>query len=274
MFVKANYVTQCINPDGNLLILQYKISKDMIQVINRALDILEYVAQESARAKSLTEVATAVQLNHGTCANIMKTMVNRQYLDQVSAKKGYCLGAKAYLLTGNPLFYEAILEAARPQMAVLTQHLKESCLLAVLQNDQRLLIHRDLCDQPLQVYTADEKHVFDSASGRLLIGMLNNAELEKFITRYGLPSTEFWAEADERQAFLTQIAKIRAEECAYQESVRQVIGYAVPIRKFGKVVAGLSVYLPMYRHDSSKATDVLVSLRQAAGAINQKLAMV
>lgn len=59
----------------------------MIQVINRAFDILEFVATDPTRPKSLTEVAEAAGLNQGTCANIMKTMVNRRYLDQVVPRK-------------------------------------------------------------------------------------------------------------------------------------------------------------------------------------------
>lgn len=244
----------------------------MIQVINRAFDILEYLSGDSSQPKSLGDIAHAVKLNHGTCANILKTMVSRHYVDQVAAKKGYCLGVGAYRLTDNSSFQKDILEAARVEMAHLTQHLDESSLLAVLKGEQRVLIHRELCDQSLQVQTADEKHVYDSASGRLLVAMLSDAELEKFITRFGLPTPEFWAEASHRQAFLERISKIREEECAHQESIRQVVGYAVPIRKFGKVVASLSVYLPTYRHDPGKASDVLLSLRQTAKAINQKLA--
>lgn len=243
----------------------------MIQVIHRAFDILEYLSANPFQSKSLGEIADAVQLNHGTCANILKTMVDRHYVDQIGPKKGYCLGVNAYRLTDNSSFQTAILDAATVEMVHLTRHLDESSLLAVLKGDQRLLIHRELCDQALQVQTADEKHVYDSASGRLLVGMLNAAELGKFVARYGLPTPELWAEAAHEQAFREQIEKIRADECAHQQSPRQIVGYAVPIRKFGKVIASLSVYLPAYRHDPDKAADVLISLRQTAETINRKL---
>ena len=246
----------------------------MIQVIHRAFDILEYLSSDLSEPKSLGDIADAVQLNHGTCANILKTMVGRHYIDQVAPRKGYCLGVGAYRLTGNSSFQKDILEAARDEMAHLTQHLDESSLLAILKGDQRVLIHRNLCDQTLQVQTANEKHVYDSASGRLLIAMLSEAELEKFLARFGLPTPELWVEAAQESAFLEQIRGIRAEEWAYQESIRQVVGYAVPIRKHGRVVASLSVYLPTYRHDSGKATDVLASIRQTAETINRKLATV
>jgi DNA-binding IclR family transcriptional regulator len=243
----------------------------MIQVINRAFDILEYVATDPTRPKTLGEVADAIGLNHGTCANIMKTMVARRYLDQVGTKKGYCLGAKAYLLTGNTSYRKDILEAAQPEMARLTQEINESCLLAVLNGDQRILIHRESCDQYLQVQAAPEKHVYDSASGRLLVAMMGDAELERFIARYGLPSAEIWPEATYLQAFMHEINAIRSRGYAFQESVRHFVGYAVAVRRYGEVVASLSIYMPSYRHESTTAPNVLQALTQTADTINQRL---
>ena len=64
----------------------------MIQVVNRALDILEFIAKDKNKIYSLTEIADALELNHATCANIIKTMVNRNFIDQIGHKKGYRLG--------------------------------------------------------------------------------------------------------------------------------------------------------------------------------------
>ena len=50
----------------------------MIQVINRALNILEILAQEPDKEFGLSEIATAVELNAGTCANILKTLLTIQ----------------------------------------------------------------------------------------------------------------------------------------------------------------------------------------------------
>ena len=47
----------------------------MIQVINRALNILEILAQEPDKEFGLSEISTTVELNAGTCANILKTLV-------------------------------------------------------------------------------------------------------------------------------------------------------------------------------------------------------
>jgi DNA-binding IclR family transcriptional regulator len=73
----------------------------MIQVLHRAFDILELCASDKEKAHTLSEIAEKLQLNPTTCANIIKTMVTRNYLEQVGYKKGYRLGAKAFHLTGK-----------------------------------------------------------------------------------------------------------------------------------------------------------------------------
>ena len=58
----------------------------MIQVINRALNILEILAQEPDKEFGLSEIATTVELSAGTCANILKTLVYRNYVEQSGTK--------------------------------------------------------------------------------------------------------------------------------------------------------------------------------------------
>ena len=51
----------------------------MIQVVVRALEILEYVNKKENDPTTLTELAAAVGLNQPTCANIVKTLVEKKY---------------------------------------------------------------------------------------------------------------------------------------------------------------------------------------------------
>ena len=70
----------------------------MIQVINRSIDILEYVAEEANKPKLMGNIAQDLNLNTSTCANIIKTLVNRGLLRKADDEKGYLIGhrLKAY----------------------------------------------------------------------------------------------------------------------------------------------------------------------------------
>ena len=66
----------------------------MIQVVNRAFDILELVALKGDNDVGLGEIADTLGLNHGTCANILKTMIYREYIEKTSSRGGYRLGCQ------------------------------------------------------------------------------------------------------------------------------------------------------------------------------------
>ncbi|MGM9511206.1 IclR family transcriptional regulator [Larkinella sp. GY13] len=244
----------------------------MIQVINRALDLLEQIANEPEKPKSLTELADGLSLNHGTCANILKTLVTRGYVEQIGTKKGYILGAKSYYLTGNKSYQKDLLEAAREEMDALTLLINENCLLAVLKDNQRIALYRTFAEQDLQVRTTDIKPVYDSASGRLLIAMLPDEKKQRFIAKYGLPSGDSWPEIQSESNLLETLALIRREELALQTIAnRHVMGLAVPIYKNGLVVASLSIYLPEYRYMALDKRQLIASLRDSAEKINKRL---
>lgn len=244
----------------------------MIQVINRALDLLELIAADPERPKSLGDLADNLQLNHGTCANILKSLVARGYVEQIGTKKGYILGSKSYSLTGNEAYQKDLLEAAKEEMDLLTQSVNENCLLAILRDNQRVAIYRTFAEQDLQVRTADIKPVYDSASGRLLLAMLTKDKLERFLTKYGLPSEESWPEVQTESKLYEALSLMRREELAVQTITnRHVMGLAVPIYKKELVVASLSIYLPEYRYMALDKHKLIDSLRKCAAKINKRL---
>jgi len=244
----------------------------MIQVINRALDLLELIAEEPELPKSLGDLADRLGLNHGTCANILKTLVARGYVEQIGAKKGYMLGAKAYNLTGNEAYRKDLIEAARSPMEALTQQLNENCLLAVQKENQRLVIFRTYAEQDLQVRTAEEKPLYDSASGRLLLAMLPKEKQQRFVARYGLPEADIWPEATQEVSLLGALERIRREAFALQTiPSRHIVGLAVPIYRNSQVVASLGIYLPEYRYMISDKQQMLQSVRQTADLISKRL---
>src|SRR5690606_2764004 len=113
----------------------------MIQVLNRALDIIELISKDTTRTFTLSEIADELQLNHATCANIIKTMVSRNFIEQIGHKKGYKLGYMLYQVVGNNSFEDKLKKAAEYYIADLTNKLSETSLLAILKGQSRLVVH-------------------------------------------------------------------------------------------------------------------------------------
>ena len=243
----------------------------MIQVIHRAFDIIEYIGKDPDKPKVLGEIAQALNLNAGTCANIIKTMVSRKYIEKAAHQKGYILGSAAYSLTGNDGYKKELIEISRPDMELLTQTLNENAELSVLQKDLRLVLLRVKSDHDIQARTASEKRAYDTAAGRIMLACLTEAEVESFVQKYGLPKEEEWKEAKSLSSFFVEIAKIRAAGYAIQISVNQIVGLAVPLFKDGKIIGCLGMYMPTYRYDDLGHDKILESIIASGNAINEKL---
>lgn len=244
----------------------------MIQVINRAIDILEYLASEPDRPKPLSEIAKHLELNEGTCANIIKTLVNRKFVDKMEKRQGYCLGAKAYALTGNEGYKKELIAAAKKEMEKITAKLNENSVLAVLHKEIRLAIASVNSTHAVQAITSTEKRAYDSASGRLLIGMLPDVELPAFLEKYGLPKAGEWDEVRDEKSFLKEAGKIKQQGYAIQKTISKIVGLAVPVYLGEKVVASLSIYLPDFRYKNADKSELLDLLVQSAKRITRALA--
>ncbi len=244
----------------------------MVQVLIKAFDILELVAQRNGQSITLTEIADELQLNQATAANINKTLVHKGYLEHIGKKKGYRLGPAAYSLTNEVPYGKDLINAARGVMEELTAKLNESCLLGVMRNNKRYILHVVNSVQEIQVQLRSERNVYETASGRLLLAYFSEKELERFIQQNGLPDPELWEEASSMEKLLQTLPKIKKEGMAMTfMGNRHIRGFAVPIEVHDKVVAGLSVFLPEYRCTETRQLEIIQSLKTAAIEIGSKL---
>lgn len=243
----------------------------MIQVIHRALDVIEYLAKEPQQIKSLGEIATDLNLNSSTCSHILKTLADRNYVERLDKQKGYRLGTMLEGFTGQEGYQKKIIDVAKEELKALTKQLNENTILAVLKNSKRVVILSCNGEQDIQANTTIEKSAYAAASGRLLVAMLADEAIEKHLEKYGLPTSQEWEEALDKTSFLAQVAMIRAKGYATQRTIRQIIGLAVPVFQDKKVVASVSVYMPLLRFDNLDEHKIITLLKQTAERISQKL---
>ena len=239
----------------------------MIQVINRAFDIIELVSEDTSRSYTLSDIADRLKLNHATCANIIKTMVARKYLEQVAPKKGYKLGFMVYQVAGDRPYEDKLKKAASGIMDRLTRKLNETSLLAILKKEKRLIIHQVDANHDLMVKSSIEKDAYSSATGRLLLAYMTPTILNAFVQSYGLPPKETWKEASTLEGLKEELEQIRNNGYAKQISSSHIVGFAVPIRQNGDVIASMSVYLPVSRLTATVERQALEELDKSTREI-------
>lgn len=243
----------------------------MIQVVNRALDILEFIAQDRSKLYTLNEISGKLNLNKGTCANIIKTLVSRGYLEQEGRMTGYRLGSMSYFLTGNYSHKRELLAVAAGSMDKLSDELNESCILSVLKDNLRLVLHEVKSTHELQVINKKEKEAYRTSTGRMILACLEPKEQKKFIKKYGLPSPDVWTEIVDEEDLMIELLKIKKKQLAVQVATSQIVGVAVPVFKGKKIIASLGVYLPQTRYTSNMQERILNELKKTGDIINAKL---
>ena len=244
----------------------------MIQVIKRALDILEYCAKHPEKEHPLTEIAQHVGLHCSTCAHIVKTLVNRKYIEQVEHKKGYRLGSMAYYLTGNISFRGNLVGIAKPLMKDICEMLNETVIIAVYNkpDNTRVTLHTEYSSHELQVRANKWKNAYDTATGRLIIAYLPKEDQMNIVKNHGLP-TPFWKEISTFEDFERELAKIREKGIAFQIAVSHVIGIAVPVFNKERVVASLGIYLPVVRFVGDLKRLIIDQITYAAKQMSEQL---
>lgn len=243
----------------------------MVLVIIKALDILEYVAQDQEKAYTLTEIAERLELNQATCANILKSLVSKNYIEHLGRKKGYKLGPMAFNLTNNQSYNQNLIVAAKGVMEDLTNQVNETSLLGIIRNQKRFVLHLVNSDQDLQVRSRSERNVYETATGRLLLAFLSSRERENFMSSNGIPTTETWKEASTREGLELALERIVEEELVITHSVKHIIGIAVPIRKNDRVIAALSIFMPESRFSIPRKKEIIQALRTASEKIKLRL---
>lgn len=243
----------------------------MIQVLHRALSILELLACEPEKVHSLGEIAATFGLNRGTCANILKTLCERNYVERLGRRRGYRLGAMARQLSGARSLDRAIVAAARPVLRALTESLNETSLVGVLRGHTRVTLDSVQCDRDLQARSRQVRNAYETATGRLLVAFLPPDQLDAFVAAAGMPDPEVWPGVDSRQSLNRALAKIRKAELAVTRSSEHIIGLAVPVRRADDVLASVSVYLPEIRFRAPRRQEITTALRAAGHHITRRL---
>lgn len=243
----------------------------MIQVIHRALNILELIANNGEEEVSLKKTADSLNLNQGTCANIMKTLVSRDYLKKSTGNRGYALGPMISYLGRNLSSSIDLINAAKNPMRKLTDILNESCMIGMLRKETRVSLFEVNAQQELHVVNKKEKPAYQTSSGRLLIAFLSPGKREKFIEQHGLPVPEVWEDVQNKEDLLFQLDNIRRKRLAIQVAKSRILGVAVPIEQDGEVIAGLSVFMPELRYQGKIKEEIVKGLFQTAQEITRDL---
>jgi len=245
----------------------------MIQVIERALKILEFLGMNPKKGFTLSEIASAFSLDKGTCTRIMKTLQAKGFVNQDSPRGVYRLGYKFYHIVGHPVENEELTKTARRDIDALGKTFNETALLAVVNNDKRVVLYNTYPDRELVVRTNLEREVYSVCAGRVIIAHYSPAHLDRTLVRLGLPSREEWPEiyqsGDPEKELLNKLVGIKQKGYDILDDGHGITGFAAPLFNKGHVAGCVGIYLPNERLNNPNT--ILKALLDCAKSINRKI---
>ena len=244
----------------------------MIQVIQRALAILEFLASSGDEGRPLAEIALKLGLNKATCVNILKTLTALNMAEQIAPRKGYRLGPVAYTLArGDGGAYRALARAAEPSIEALAGEVRETVLLAILRGDQRFTLCQVNGTQEVQIrdFPSVTTNVYELATGRLLLAYARPETVSAVVAAQGYPGPR-WDGIETAEQLATALAAIRREGRVIL-AANHVMGIAYPVQKADQIEAALGLFLPKYRFVDEHREAILAGMSRTAMDISWEL---
>jgi len=247
----------------------------MIKVLHKGFDILEFLAQTPGKPRPLADIAGQLKMHPATCANIIQTMVRRNYAEQIAPKKGYLLGPALFQITRNGPYRKDLVASAEPQMIKLAKTVNETVLLATLRLGRRFILSQINGQQQIQVSAQAlfQDNVYDTATGRLLLAYSPEHELEKVISEQGLPGKR-WPEVKSLTAFKNVLVEIRKKGWVCHFTNEELVGLAFPVwGRENQVIAALGMFLPRFRFKGAHKNAIMKGMSATASAISKYLSL-
>jgi len=163
-----------------------KIDNAEIKSVAKALSIIDYISKNDET--TLQNISRDIGIPKSTALGILKTLEQFKYIDKLDGKK-YELGIYLFEL-GNNVRKKINLDViAKPYLEKLAEEIGETVNLAILDNNEVLLLDKYKPDYGFQIGaqigTRLKPHCI--AVGKVLISHLNEEELDKLIEKNGLP---------------------------------------------------------------------------------------
>lgn len=211
-----------------------------IQVIDRALNIIEYLADENS-PRSIKAICEATGLNRTTAYRILQTLLTRGYI-VCDNNKQYFLGVKLIALASCRINSLELEIDSRPYLTQLSQNLGLSVYLVQLDGMEVVYLS---CIHPHTSYRnyieiGTRAPAYCTAHGKCLLAGFSQNVLTKKLTTYATENN-ITISTDKLLQELKFIRELgySTDDCEYSSNMRCV---AAPIYDYsGEVIAAIGV---------------------------------
>ena len=244
----------------------------LIQSVDRAVDVLEYLAERDDGA--VTDLAAALGVHKSTAFRLLAALEARGLVEQVSERGRYRLGFGLVRLAGAAASRLDLVEQSRPVTRRLAALVGETVNVARLEGEAVVNVDQVLGGATVatQNWVGRPTPLHATSSGKVLLAAADPAERARLLAQ---PLEAFTpATITDRAALAAELARALgagwASTCEELELGLNAI--AAPIRgRDGAIVAAVSVSGPSYRLAPDRFGAVAAQVVAAADEISRRL---
>ncbi|MGV9878749.1 IclR family transcriptional regulator [Streptomyces sp. NPDC003006] len=247
----------------------------LVPAVTRSLDILELFL-EGDGTFSAPEVTRRLQLPRTTVHELLTTLAARSYLVQIPDQPGrYRLGVRTYQL-GSRYAEQLDLAAEGQQVArEVAETCDETVHVAILEDTDVIYIAKVDSTHAVRMVSAAGRRLpaHCTSVGKMLLASLPQPELEARLNgrEFAAMTPDSITDPDELLTALTAVRE-RGVAVEHRESNPDVSCVAAPVRdSAGRVVAALSISVPMIRWSEERESELAELAAKGAGDLSVRL---
>lgn len=223
----------------------------IIQSVDRALTLLDAMASDPVKGKSLNELTSVLNIDRSSVFRLLSTLGRHSLVRQDEAGKYYKLGFGIYTLAGALHIQEKITDVARPFLRELVETVGENAHLAVRNRSFCIFIDREQGTNTLSANTdiGSTEELYCTAVGKSLLCETPFEELSKLYNRIVLNKYTRNTVTDLGEIYRDlQNVKERGYSVDNEEYEYNVICIAGPVYGYeGRIEAAIGISGPKLR---------------------------
>jgi IclR family acetate operon transcriptional repressor len=243
-----------------------------IEVVGRALDVLEVFVHEQKPQLSLKEIADRLDQSMNTVFRLLYTLAEHGYV--VKNNKQYELGSKLLDLTNAKMRHTDLVIVARPYMDNLLERFRETVNLGIMMDGKIRYI--EVRESPERFRLVERVGGTDplhcTALGKAHLAYLPFAGVRELMRVQGMAKITDHT-INTINALKTDLEATRARGYAIDDQESMLGGYCVaaPILEEGRPIAAISIAAPYVRLNEAHVETVSAALLEVTGSIADKL---
>ncbi len=239
----------------------------MHQPTVRVLEVLNYIIKEK-QPQRLADLSHRLSIPKSTLLPILQTLCEYRYLSHNNFGE-YEMGAAIYSFGTQLKGKFPLMEYVDEKLKSIVTLLGETCYFGILDDGSVLYLNKSDSAHSLQVLITTGKRLpaYATGIGKALLSDMTKEELRSLYPQGLKPLTEKTVTDIDVLASQMNLARKKGYAEEAEESTQHIRCFAVPIRKHGKIVAAISVAIPVFRYDESKRDYIIEILKNTASEI-------